>query len=164
MWRLSPLTHCDVITVISDCVPLEVSLQLRFCKFSSNILKYVSNVVKTSATVALRNPFSVYCTKCLEITYQCVQVNINECHSLVFKNWYYSITGEMSSNLNVLKDMIDIRDGMKECTCLYILLKCFFVRNEDIIINCLYVSLKRIILSFILAHKNNRPKWHNVSH
>ncbi len=49
--RISPMTHCDVITLISDCIPLEVSLQLRFCKFSSNILKYGSKVVKTVAII-----------------------------------------------------------------------------------------------------------------
>ncbi len=68
MWRLSHMTHCDVITLISDYIPLEVSLQLRFCKFSSNILKYGWNVVKTVAKVALRNPFSTYCNNVLEIT------------------------------------------------------------------------------------------------
>ncbi len=35
-------------------------------------------------------------------------VNINECHSLSVKNWYYSITDGMSSKTIVLKDMIDI--------------------------------------------------------
>ncbi len=52
MWRLSPITHCDVITLISDCIPLEVSLQLRFCQFSFNILKYGSHILKTIAKVA----------------------------------------------------------------------------------------------------------------
>ncbi len=46
------MTHCDVITLISDCIPLEVSLKLRFCKLSSNILKYGLKVVKTVAKVA----------------------------------------------------------------------------------------------------------------
>ncbi len=74
--------------------------------------------MKTVAKVALRNPFSTYYNNFLEITYQCVQFNINECHSLILKSWYYSITDEMSSNVTVLKDMIHIRDGMKECVSL----------------------------------------------
>ncbi len=69
------------------------------------------------------------------------------------KCWYYFITDEMSSNINVLKDMIDVRDGMKECAslgvndvndiideicldrieCILHFLKCLFVRNKDII-------------------------------
>ncbi len=67
----------------ASCINVIVSLQLRFCKFSSNILKYGSNVVKTVATLALTNPFSVYCNTFLEITDLCVQVNINESHSLI---------------------------------------------------------------------------------
>ncbi len=74
--------------------------------------------MKTVAKVALRNPFSTYYNNFLEITYQCVQFNINGCHSLILKSWYYIITDEMSSNINVLKDKIDIRDGMKECASL----------------------------------------------
>ncbi len=64
----SSYDHCDVITLISDCIPLEGSLQLLFCTFSSNILKYGSKVVKTVAKVSLRNAFSTYCNNILEIT------------------------------------------------------------------------------------------------
>ncbi len=65
-----------IFQTICMCIPLEVSLELRFCKFSSNILKYGSQVVKTVAKVALRNPLSTYCNNCLEITDQCVIFNI----------------------------------------------------------------------------------------
>ncbi len=30
MWRLSPMTHCDVMTLLSDCIPPNVSFQFRF--------------------------------------------------------------------------------------------------------------------------------------
>ncbi len=76
----------DVITLLSDCISLEMSLQLRFCKFCSSISKYGSNVVKTVAKIALRNLFSVSCNNVQEITDQRVQVNINERHSLIVKN------------------------------------------------------------------------------
>ncbi len=118
MWRLSPMTHCDVIILISDCTPFEVCWQLRICKFCHNILNYGSKVVMTVAKVALRKPLSTYCNNILEITDQCVQININECHSLILKRWYYNITYEMSSNINVVKDMIDTRDVVKECASL----------------------------------------------
>ncbi len=49
--------------------------------------------------VALRNQFSVYCNKFLEITNHCVQVNINECQSIIVQNWYYNIIDEMSETL-----------------------------------------------------------------
>ncbi len=37
------------------------------------------------------------------------QVNVNECHSLIFLN--YSITDEICSNINVQKNMIDVRES-----------------------------------------------------
>ncbi len=85
------MTHCDVITLLFDCIPLEVSLQFRFCTCSSIILQYCSTDVKTIAKLELRNPLSVYCGSFLEITHLCVQVNINECHILIVKSCYYSI-------------------------------------------------------------------------
>ncbi len=74
--------------------------------------------MKTVAKIALRYPFSTYCNNFLEIIDQCLQFNTNECHSLIFKSWYYSLTDEMSSNINVLKDIIDLKNDMKECACL----------------------------------------------
>ncbi len=80
MWRPSPMTHCDVITLISDCILLEVSLQLRFCKFSSNILKYGSNVVKTVANVALKEihylPIVIIFKKLLISVYNLILMNV----------------------------------------------------------------------------------------
>ncbi len=109
--------ECDIRTGVSEW---QYNNFTKFCYVSNSNkshtnLKYGSNIVKTVAKVALRNPFSTYCNNFLEIIDQCVQFNIKECHSLILKSWHYSITNEMSSNINVLKDMIDIRDGMKEC-------------------------------------------------
>ncbi len=44
-------------------------------------LIYIS--LNVAQKFALRNPFSVHCNNFVEITDQCVQVNINECHSLI---------------------------------------------------------------------------------
>ncbi len=75
MCRLSSMKHCNVITFLSDFISLEVSLQLRFCTFSSSFHKYASKVVKTVTMVELRNPLSVYCDNVQAITDQCLQVN-----------------------------------------------------------------------------------------
>ncbi len=71
------MMYCDVIALLSNCIPFEMSLKFMYCKFSSSILKYISKVVKTVIKVALRNPFSVYCNNFLEITVQHLQVNLN---------------------------------------------------------------------------------------
>ncbi len=60
MWHLSPMTHCNVVALLSDYNPLDVSLKQRFCKFSNGIFKHGSMVLKAIATVAKNNSFSVY--------------------------------------------------------------------------------------------------------
>ncbi len=68
IWKLSPMTHCDVVARVTESKPLEVSLRKRFCKFSTGIDKYGSDVLKTVVNVAWSNPFSVYCNNYVEIS------------------------------------------------------------------------------------------------
>ncbi len=42
------------------------------------------------------------------------------CYNMIMNNWCNSISGELRSNVSVLCDMIDIRDGVKECDSLCI--------------------------------------------
>ena len=58
--KFSPMTHCDVITMLSDYVPLEHSLKMRFCKFVQSVKKNGSEMLKSVANIALENPFSLY--------------------------------------------------------------------------------------------------------
>ncbi len=37
------MTHCDVVALVAESKPLEVSLRQRFCKFSTSIDKYGSD-------------------------------------------------------------------------------------------------------------------------
>ncbi len=45
--------------------------------------------------------------------------DLNVCY-MIINNWCKSISGELRSNLSLLRDMIDIRDGVKECDSLCI--------------------------------------------
>ena len=63
----------------------------------------------------MRNPFSVYCNNYVEIISQCSCRDIKECYSVLVNNWYECVSDEMNSNINVLREIVDIRDGMKEC-------------------------------------------------
>ncbi len=49
--------------------------------------------------------------------------DLNVCYNMIMNNWCNSISGELRSNVNVLHDMIDIREGVKECDSLCILYK-----------------------------------------
>ncbi len=46
--------------------------------------------------------------------------DLNVCYNMNMNNWCNSISAELRSNVSVLRDMIDIRDGVKECDSLCI--------------------------------------------
>ncbi len=58
IWGLSPLTHCDILPVLSDCLPLEVSLKQRFMKFIMKAIDHKSPVISNVAKISLQNPWS----------------------------------------------------------------------------------------------------------
>ncbi len=112
IWKLSPMTHCDIVALVAESKPLEVSLRQRFCKFSTGIDKYGSDVLRTVVNVAWSNPFSVYCNNYVEITGM-YNDDLNVCYNMIMNNWCNNISGELRSKVSVLHDMIDIRDGVK---------------------------------------------------
>ncbi len=115
-WKLSPMTHWNVVELVAESKPLEVSLRQRFCKFSTGIDKYGSDVQNTVVNVAQNNPFSVYCNGISGIC----DDGLNVCYNMIMNNWCNSISGELRSNVSALHNMIDIRDGVKECDSLCI--------------------------------------------
>ena len=119
IWRLSPMTHCNVVALISDSKPLDVSLKQRFCKFSYGIFKHGSMVLKAIATVAKNNPFSVYGNNYVDISsmYNGDLVKFNILNT-IYNKWVETISEELKSNVNVLQEMIEIRDGVKACVSL----------------------------------------------
>ncbi len=104
---------------LSKSKPLEVSLRQRFCKFRTSIDKYGSDVLKTVVNVARSNPFSVYSNNYVEISGM-YDDDLNVCYNMIMNNWCNSISGELRRNVSVFHDMIDIRDGVKECDSLCI--------------------------------------------
>ncbi len=82
--------------------------------------------------VARSNPFSVYSNNYVEISGM-YDDDLNVCYNMVMNNWYNSISGELRSNVSVLRDMIDIREGVKECDSLCIDDVLFII--DDICIN-----------------------------
>ena len=51
IWQVHPMTHCDVIALLSHCKPMEIGIQQRFCKFVSNIFQNDTITATTQAMV-----------------------------------------------------------------------------------------------------------------
>ncbi len=119
IWKLSSMTHHDVVALVAESKPLEVSFRQSFCKFSTGIDKYGSDILKTVVNVAQSNPFPVYCNNYVEISGM-YDDDLNVCYNMIMNNMCNCISRELRSNVSVLHDMIDIRDGVKECDSLCI--------------------------------------------
>ncbi len=111
------MTHCKVISMVYECFPLEISLKLRFCTFVKSILLKVSDLIKHIAAMAQHNPFSVYSNNCNELAGK-YGVNVFLCTNMIVNECNNSINEIDVSNMNVLKEMIDIRDGRMVCVTL----------------------------------------------
>ncbi len=59
--------------------------------------------------------------------------DLNVCYIMIMNNWFNSISGEVRSNVSIVRDMIDIRDGMKECDD-------FCIDDELFIIDDIYIN------------------------
>ncbi len=55
--------------------------------------------------------------------------DLNVCYNMIMNNWRNRISGELRRNVSVLRDMIDIRDGVKECDSLCISTNAYLVSS-----------------------------------
>ncbi len=100
--------HTDIITALSGQVPLLSNLKARFGKFFKKCREHKHKIVKAAATAALVNPMS-----CAGRNYREV---LNACYEKkIICNEWNSKCDKMKDCVNVLKEMIDIRDGFKQC-------------------------------------------------
>ena len=56
LWRVDPITHCDLITAVSNQIPL--SLEKIFIKFIYACLSTSNCIVKIITEIAICNPMS----------------------------------------------------------------------------------------------------------
>ena len=95
LWRVDPRTHCDLITAVSNQIPLILSLIERFIKFISACLSTSNCIVKIITEIITRwTRYSKFGTMPL--------------------SWKYNLTN-LRNDMYMFKELIDIRDGIKEC-------------------------------------------------
>ena len=75
---------------------------------------YLKVLVKHIAALARQNPFSVYGNNCNEIINK-YGSNFSLCKHRIVNEWNMSVNEIEKSNVNVIKEMIDIRDGRSVC-------------------------------------------------
>ncbi len=85
-------------------MPLLSILKVRFGKFVKRCREHKEKIVKAAATAALVNPMSHAGRNFREVLNACYDKNI------IYYDWN-SKYNEIKDCVNILKEMIDIRDG-----------------------------------------------------
>ncbi len=93
-------------------MPLEMSLDKRFIKFSNSVLNHSTGMIKSVASLSLYNHWSTF-NRNNNYVGQMYGSSINE--SSVFKVCYDSISDVERDDVSVLDDVISVRDGYKQC-------------------------------------------------
>lgn len=112
IWNVPYMTHKRVVANLSDCLPLEYGLEKRFVKFANSLLNHKTNVVQSVAKQSLSNPQSVFNRN---YRYVCHKYGANVNVHDVIKSWKNSISHIETADIIALKDVIDVRDGYKQC-------------------------------------------------
>ena len=106
--------HQHVITLLADCMPLEMNLEIRYLKFYQRCVNSKSSVVKGITQMSLFNPYSTNASNYVDIINKYYMFSGLNCNAIHLK-WNNNFTADDNGNIGVLKDMIDIRVGFKHC-------------------------------------------------
>ncbi len=109
IWRFHLQTHCDVIAALSGQKPLILSLRAIFVKYFNKCLENDNNVVKSVAFIFKSNPMS-----CAGNNYRMLFNAKNELTIKGLLIWNERCC-KLNDSINVIKEMIDVRDEFKEC-------------------------------------------------
>ena len=110
VWSVHNITHCDIITSLSNQFPLILSLKKRFIKFISNRLVSQNNIVKIISQIAICIPMSN--------TGNNYRGTLDSDGKLSIKsnmNDWHPISDNECTKIDVLLDLINIRVGNISC-------------------------------------------------
>ncbi len=101
-------THNKILGILSNNLPLEMSLDKCFIKFSNNNLNNGTGIIKSVASLSLHNPWSTF-NRHFNYVYG---PSITE--RSVFKVWYDYISDVERTDASVLDDVISVCYGYKQ--------------------------------------------------
>ncbi len=112
VWNVPYMTHKRVIAILSNCLPLECSLEKRFTRFANDVLSHKTKIIKFTANVSLHNPQSTFSKNFRHV---CNKYGPDVQVQDVLRSWYDNISDYEKANNVALNDVIDVRDGYKQC-------------------------------------------------
>ena len=117
MW-ISPRTHCRYLPLITDSVPVEILSYKRFLNFYNSMKNSDNNIVKYLANTSRYCRNSTMGKNVNYLLYKC-NIDIEELNCITGKQfvklcvdkWISDLMEEDFINANLIRDMINVRDG-----------------------------------------------------
>ena len=110
LWRVHPMTHCDVIAALSDQFPIKVSLERRFIRFIKKCLSSSNSIVNVISQIAICNPMSTAGKNYRSV----LDANGDYNNNQTVTSWQYTCES-IKKSIRALRELIDVRDGYSEC-------------------------------------------------
>ncbi len=103
------MTHCDILAGLSNVNPLDVQLKYGFICFLKKCMDHDNATVQNVALIALNNP--LFCAGNTNRQILSKYQNILNNPTCVYDH-FYSMCEENMDIITILRDVIDVRDGL----------------------------------------------------
>ena len=110
LWKIPRETHREIVSLLSDSLPIQIALYSRFFKFVKTALTGPSKVTASVMRVAQINPQSVF-TRNINLAKYIFNVDIDTICSKVidFKNEWLARTEQLASRVLALRELVLVR-------------------------------------------------------
>ena len=118
IWRLPYNTHCDIVSLVANEIPMEYSLSVRFIRYMKTVLSSKNQVVHEVANNSLNVLNSTFAKNIRHVT-SCLFTNLEYLRycpesmikNLYIENWFANMNPEYITSSDVILDVIDMRDS-----------------------------------------------------
>ena len=110
-------THCDLLPLIAENLPLESSLELKFLSFYKSIATSENKIINYMAKHMLQSYNSTMCKNIRHLTFKydisiddIINLSKGNIRKLVYNKWISGINESYPTHANVIRDMLGIRE------------------------------------------------------
>ena len=115
VWEVPYMTHNYLLPIMSNCMSLKMSLERRFLKFYKRCINSDSMLIKYVAHMSVNNPFSVCRNNYLEVVHKYKLYDELSENKINFTWDQHCLSADQIACSNVITELIDVRDGFKQC-------------------------------------------------
>ena len=117
IWRIPFNAHCDIVSLISNEIPMELVLLFRFYTFFKNVINSENQVIKTISEAALQNVRSTFGNNVRKImsmletnATDLSMLSLEEFKRIKINQWLESVKPEYFIYYDIIMEVIEMRD------------------------------------------------------